>query len=233
MRDNFVAMKASLLVVASFGLVAYAAVQWKSSKRLPKTVGYPMANDTVMVGNPVDGRKLSTQTVSANGASVSEKAHSAARLEKVIQANRSHVTLNRSIVVFENGTSVIVNEPSLDIVQEAKQILASCQADRIRFKTHQVESGRTIVAFEQGAIFHWLFPDDIGVVGRKPVSEMKELLSASELSTIQSNWNPPLHARLGLTARKWLSFDVANLQVVKILKGSSGLPKDTGVGLVQ
>ena len=125
-----------------------------------------------------------------------------------------------------------MQEPSQNPVNDARFLLKRCNAFEIKFKTHQVEQGRTIVAFEEGAVFHWLFPDDVTVVSTKAIDEIKLLLAPTELSSIQKDWNPPLHARLGLTARKWLSTDVAGLQVVKILKGSPLAAGDTEVGQV-
>ncbi len=147
----------------------------------------------------------------------------------MIQANIGHVTRDRCIVVFENGTSVIVEEPSLDPAGKAKMVLTRSYSKQIKFKTHSVEEGRTLVSFEAGLIYHWLFPDDVTVVGTWPIEQIKELLVADELTMIEENWNPPLHARLGLTARKWLAEDIADLRVVKILRGTI----DTGVGHVE
>lgn len=228
MKDNFVAMKASLLVVASFGLVAYGAVQWKHNKRLPKTNG-----NTVSRGDQSEQQDVS-QDGQLDGVSVSApkslpEIDREVRLKKVIQANLSHVNLNRSIVVFENGTSVIVKEPSLDPVGRAKEILTRCHSRQIKFKTHTVEEGRTIVSFEKGAIYQWLFPDDASVVGTWPIDEIRDLLAPAEQTKINGDWNPPLHVRMGLTARKWLSTDIVDLQVVKVLRGAI----DTGVGQIE
>ena len=216
-------MKASLIVVASFGLVAYGAVQWKHSKWLPKT-----KIPEYLSGPKELNKKGLVEKVSISKPERLVEVDRSARLKKVILANRSHVTLSRSIVVFENGTSVIVKEPSMDPVSDAKVVLAKCYSKQIKFKTHPVEEGGTIVAFETGSVYHWLFPDDAAVVATWPIDEIKDLLMPNEKAVIEEDWNPPLHVRMGLTARKRLSEDVVDLHVIKILRGG----KDSGVGQV-
>lgn len=140
------------------------------------------------------------------------------------------VTTNRSFVVFNNGTCVIVKEHSSDPIAEAMITLGECSNPNARFITKEIEHGNILVTYQKPA-FHCLFQDEIEETRSTIESEFIHYLTDAERSQMERNWEPPFQAKLGLMARQRLNEDANDLRIAKVIKArpiepvTPGLPK--------
>lgn len=128
-----------------------------------------------------------------------------------------HVTPERSFVVFENGTCVIVNEPSEDPISEAKETLKKTSSPEARFITRQIENGHLMVTYRE-PVFHCLFAPEIEDLTPLITGNFAQYLSSGEKNSMPADWTPPADAKLGLYSRKLLNLDAAQMSVAKVVR---------------
>ncbi len=164
---------------------------------------------------------------SENSAKLAASLRPSEALDKVISSNTPSITTERSIAIFENGTSVFVSEPTHDHVAEASVKLHRLGENEIKFSVFRVEDGSYIVSFSNQGITQWVYPQEVNYIQNMSTLDLKNYLSEREISTLPTNWNPTLEGRVGLLARAWLMSDLYNPKVHKILKGVTTLQKDS------
>ena len=140
-------------------------------------------------------------------------------LAKIVSSNSPSVTTERSIAIFENGTTIYVTEPTRDHVATATVKLHRLGEDKIKFSIFEVEGGCYIISFSTEGVLQWVYPQEVDYIKELENDELKKYLTAKELKLLPTNWNPTLKGRIGLMARAWLINDLHNPKVHKILKG--------------
>ena len=128
-----------------------------------------------------------------------------------------HVTLDRSFVVFANGTCVIVNEPADDPIGTALEALNKCGGPEARFITREIEAESYMVTYSE-PIFHCLFADEVAQLAPVVEANFSSFLTPAERLVQAEGWEPPFDAKLGLLTRSFLNADVRDRKVAKVIR---------------
>ena len=191
------------------GTIALVAVYLNQGKILPEDVAPQPAPAVVAHPAPPEG-------IAINGSPVTDARR---RIEFCAQ----HVTADRSFVVFQNGTCVIINEPDEDPVGTALGILAKCSAPDARFITRRIEADSYMITYNE-PIFHCLFADEVAQLAPVVAETFPSFLTAAERQAQPAGWEPPFDAKLGLVARTFLNTDARDQEVAKVIRAMP-LPK--------
>lgn len=128
-----------------------------------------------------------------------------------------HVTVDRSFVVFANGTCVIVNEPAEDPIGTALETLNKCGGGEARFITRKIEAESYMVTYRE-PVFHCLFADEVAQLAPVVDASYASFLAPAERLMQASDWEPPFDAKLGLLARSFLKADTQGREVAKVIR---------------
>jgi hypothetical protein len=128
-----------------------------------------------------------------------------------------HVTVDRSFVVFQRGTCVVINEPCKDPMAEARRILALCKDFEAPFLSEQTSDGEMIVAFKE-PVFHRFSQTELKALEPWLQHSAAVLLTPDETVAAGDGWTPPLHAKVGLLARRRMLEDAASAVPVKVIR---------------
>lgn len=128
-----------------------------------------------------------------------------------------HVTVDRSFVVFANGTCVIVNEPNEDPIGSALETLNKCGGAEARFITRKIEAESYMVTYRE-PVFHCLFADEVAQLAPVVDANYTSFLAPAERHMQPSGWEPPFDAKLGLLARRFLDADTRGREVAKVIR---------------
>jgi len=139
-------------------------------------------------------------------------------VQRVIQANIPHVSLTRSIVVFENGTCLFVDRSIDDPISHAVTELKKLKLDPLKFAVKPIGEKDHIVSFAGLGIYHWVFQSESDLITQQPDKDIKELIALSERKALPESWQSNSKARTGLLARYWLWKDLRDLRVIKVLQ---------------
>lgn len=138
--------------------------------------------------------------------------------QRLIDFCSENVKKNRSFVIFEHGTCVVVEDKTdtATIQQEAIQILRSTASPDARFVCTPVENDDLIVSYTE-PVFHLRFKEDMSRHRAEIESDFRRFLTNDELADISPHWDPPFHAKVGLRSRARLLKDAAELEVAQIV----------------
>ncbi len=135
----------------------------------------------------------------------------------LIDALLQDVNPNRTLVLFENGTVVIVAEPSEDPQNEAIEILKKNADPGSIFAVNKV--GEDYAIRFKGPVFTRLSGSSVTSESDQIRKNWQQYLSADERKKIEATKDDPDHpTQVGLIARSFLLRDLENLNVSKILK---------------
>jgi hypothetical protein len=195
-----IALGAALLIAGSFGVAVAVLV--------PRQAGPAAAQ--------ASANNESSAIETTKGA---ENAPPAAT-EELVKFCASHVTGQRSFVVFSRGTCVVVNEPCKDPLAEARKSLAACADPNTPFIPEATAEGDLIVSFKE-PVFHRFTQGEL----KKLAPWLKEiapaLLSPSESVAAGKDWTPPDHAKAGLLARRRMLEDATDAVAVRIVRAKT------------
>lgn len=132
----------------------------------------------------------------------------------------SHVTNNRTFVVFTRGTCVVVNEPCKDPLAAARKTLSDCADPNTPFIPEPTAEGDLIVSFKE-PVFQRFTRGELAKLA--PILERlgPALLSPAESAAAGSNWTPPDLAKAGLLARRRMLEDASDAVAVKIIRAKN------------
>ncbi|MEP4078101.1 hypothetical protein [Haloferula sp.] len=128
-----------------------------------------------------------------------------------------HVTENRSFVIFKNGTCVVINEPSIDPIGDAKDRLMACEDPEARFVPELTNEGNLMISFKE-PVFHNFTAEERASIEESLSHLTPALLTPKERASAGEGWVPPSHARFGLLARRRMLEDAASPKAVKIIR---------------
>jgi hypothetical protein len=128
-----------------------------------------------------------------------------------------HVTENRSFVIFRNGTCVVVNEPSMDPIGDARERLIACEDPEARFVPELTQEGNLMISFKE-PVFHNFTAEERAGLEESLNHLTPALLTPKERVSAGDDWVPPTHARFGLLARRRMLEDAANPTAVKVIR---------------
>jgi len=138
----------------------------------------------------------------------------------LIDALLQDVTSERTLVIFENGTVVIVPEPSDDPKKAAIDILTQNASPDSIFAVNRVDEDYAIRY--KGPIFTRISGVAVAAELERIRKNWKQYLSPAELKKVEdSNQDPDTSTQIGLVARSFLARDLKDLKVTKILKAAS------------
>lgn len=137
--------------------------------------------------------------------------------DSLVQFCSRHVTPNRSFVVFNRGTCVVINEPCANPINKAREILARCGDIEAKFVSEPTTEGDLIVTFKE-PVFHRFAPSEIAAMEPELIKTASALLSPAESVAAGDGWTPPATARLGLVARRRLLEDVEEAAPMRIVR---------------
>lgn len=141
-------------------------------------------------------------------------------LDHIIESNSSNVSLERTIVIFKNGSSVFISEPSENHIREATEKLQQLANYEIKFSVFKIDDGSYIVSFGDLGVTQWVFSNEVHAIQKTPLSQLRKYLTETENKKVPQVWNPTIQGRVGLVARAWLQTDIQQPEVHKILKGA-------------
>jgi hypothetical protein len=191
-----VALAAALLLAGSFGLFATFLVPTKTQSFQRKV---PAA------GEPSGG------LIAAKPAKETEAS------QDLVSFCSEHVTANRSFVIFRNGTCVVVNEPSVDPIGDAKQRLFACEDPEARFVPELTAEGNLMISFKE-PVFHNFTAEERAQLEESLSQLTPALLTPKERVSAGDDWVPPIHARFGLLARRRMLEDAASPAAIKVIR---------------
>lgn len=197
-----IALPTALLLAGTFGL---AIVTVQPSKVFEKST----PPSSAAVPSPNFSRPVTPESVRLVNAPISE--------DSLVQFCSRHVTANRSFVVFNRGTCVVINEPCSNPIKKAREILAKCDDVNAKFISEPTTEGDLIVTFKE-PVFHRFAPSEIAAMEPELVKTASALLSPAESVAAGKNWAPPGSARLGLVARRRMLEDVAEAAPLRIVR---------------
>lgn len=128
-----------------------------------------------------------------------------------------HVSKNRSFVIFRNGTCVVVNEPSMDPIGDARELLLACEDPEAKFVPEMTMDGNLMISFKE-PVFHNFTAQDREELQAKLEILTPTLLTPKEKTSAGDHWVPPSHARFGLLARRRMLEDAADPTPVKVIR---------------
>jgi hypothetical protein len=128
-----------------------------------------------------------------------------------------HVTEKRSFVIFQNGTCVVVNEPSLDPIGDARDRLIACEDPEARFVPELTDEGNLMISFKE-PVFHNFTAEERDKLEDSLTYMTPALLTPKEKASAGDDWVPPTHARFGLLARRRMLEDAANPTPIKVIR---------------
>ena len=141
----------------------------------------------------------------------------AASTEELIKFCASHVTGQRSFVVFSRGTCVVVNEPSKDPLADARRSLAACADPNTPFIPEPTSDGDLIVSFKE-PVFQRFTRSELVKLAPWLDSIAPALLSPAESVAAGKDWTPPDQAKAGLLARRRMLEDASDAVPVRIVR---------------
>lgn len=217
---NRLAWRASAVLGATFALVAVllhqGVIRWN-----PET--FPQLSAT-QKSLPAKGLAI---PVKAPPTGQDPQGESVTNVQRRIDFCSRHVTVDRSFVVFANGTCVIVNEPSTDPIEAALETLNKCGGEEARFITRKIESESYMVTYSE-PVFHCLFPDEVAQLAPVVEASFSSFLAPAERLVQPDDWEPPFDAKLGLLARTFLNADVRVGEVAKVIRAMPVPGVDSG-----
>lgn len=201
-----VALAAALLLAGSFGLLATFMVPPQvQAKRQPVP---EIASPPAVLVSPA--RDLTD--VEPSFRPITKPAP-----EELIAFCSDHVTENRSFVIFQNGTCVVVNEPSLDPIGDARERLLACEDPEARFVPELTQDGDLMISFKE-PVFHNFTAAQRAELEVSLTHLTPTLLTPKEKASAGDDWVPPSHAQFGLLARRRMLEDAADPKPVKIIR---------------
>ncbi|WP_424312500.1 hypothetical protein [Haloferula sp.] len=137
--------------------------------------------------------------------------------EELVAFCSDHVTENRSFVIFQNGTCVVVNEPSLDPISDARERLLACEDPEARFVPELTQDGDLMISFKE-PVFHNFTEEQRAELELTLSHLTPALLTPKEKASAGDDWVPPSHAQFGLLARRRMLEDAADPKPVKVIR---------------
>ena len=200
-----------LLLSGAFGLGTAIYIKPKSSAATAAAISSPSIQVPVVVSH---------QPAVAVAKEMPEPSPAPARnSDDLIAFCSKNVTTSRSFVVFRYGTCVIVDEPCLDPVKEARRILKANEDPEARFVPELTQEGDLIVSFKE-PIFHNFSESERDAILGDLDRLTPALLTPRERVSAGDGWVPPTHARYGLLARRRMLEDAAKPVPVKVIRAS-------------
>ena len=190
------ALGAALLIAGSFGVAVAVLV--------PRHAG-------TAATAPAKG--TANETAKDEGAPV-------AATEELVKFCASHVTGQRSFVIFSRGTCVVVNEPCKDPLAEAKKSLTACADPNTPFIPEATSEGDLIVSFKE-PLFHRFTQGELKKLAPWLDGIAPALLSPKESVAAGKDWTPPNHAKAGLLARRRMLEDASDAVPVRIVRAKT------------
>ena len=191
-----VALAAALLLAGCFGLIVTFVVppKIKASKKQATERSHPSPG------------QLAARAAKPTAAS-----------KDLVAFCSEHVTKNRSFVIFRNGTCVVVNEPSIDPIVDARGLLISCEDPEARFVPELTHEGNLMISFKE-PVFHNFTAEERASLEETLTHMTPALMTPKEKVSAGDEWVPPTHARFGLLARRRMLEDAANPTAVKVIR---------------
>ncbi len=141
-------------------------------------------------------------------------------LSRLIEVLSGSVTQERSFVIFESGTIVVLAEPCEDPKAEACRVLVNT-AKSPKFSMERIE-GAYGVSFT-GNVFTRLEERAVKKAREGILNQWKNFLDEEEEERIQElSEEPDFLTKVGLVARSFMLRDAEGLKVAKILKAKPG-----------
>ena len=142
--------------------------------------------------------------------------------EHLVDFCSQHVSQDRSFVVFKKGTCVVVTEPSEDPVSEALERLKACDEPNARFIPEFTKEGDLIISFKEPVFLNFSRAEIVEVLPQLD-HQFSTLLTPKERAEAGDEWVPPLHAKLGLLARRRMLEDAAKPVAVQVIRSKERL----------
>jgi len=194
--------------LAAAGLVAGVGglwMVWTFSKQGGPAVGEPTA--------VVAGVKESARP----GDAVFPESLAAGFRQRTVDFCAGEVTLERSFVIFRNGTCVLVHEPSENPLTEAMAVLAEAAKPGAVFATATGADGATMVTYRE-RLFQRFSKEDIDVL-REPLKEgFPTLMTPGERLARDGMLEIPESTKLGLLGRAFLMQDAEEQKPLRIIR---------------
>jgi len=137
--------------------------------------------------------------------------------DELVKFCSSHVTEDRSFVLFSRGSCVLVKEPSADPVTDAVELLESCADSSARFVPERTKDGGLIIAFKE-PVFHRFLSQELDELAPWLNQVTPTLMTPDESMAAGEDWIPPYHARVGLLARRRMLEDAATPVAIRVIR---------------
>lgn len=137
--------------------------------------------------------------------------------KEAIRFCMGEVRLDRSFVVFKNGTCVLIHEPSADPLTEAIGVLVQAAQPGAVFATAIGEDGSVMVTYRE-RLFQRFSKEDAEAL-RTPLEDgFIRLLTSAEAAAREADAEIPESTRLGLLGRWCLMKDAEEKQPLRIIR---------------
>jgi len=203
-----IALSVALLLAGIFGLAAAILLPAPSFKNIPTPRPAYAANGIVPATRTQD------VTVGTEGQA---QGPPAASTEALVAFCSQHVSAKRSFVLFQRGTCVVVDEPCVDPLAEARRRLTACSSPDAPFVPEPTSEGDLIVAFQE-PVFHRFTREELALLTPWVDQIAPALLSPAESVAAGADWSPHENAKVGLLARRRLQEDASQAVPVKIIR---------------
>jgi hypothetical protein len=202
-----IALSLALLLAGVFGLAAAILLP---APNLKKSAARYSASTNIAAADPDTSARQHRK----------EGDPPAASTDDLVQFCSRHVTDKRTFVLFSRGTCVVVDEPCVDPLAEARRKLAACAESEAPFVPEPTSEGDLIITFKE-PVFHRFTQGDLE--GLLPWLEQvaPALLSPSESMAAVEGWSPHQNAKVGLLARRRMLEDASQAVPVKIIRAKS------------
>lgn len=127
------------------------------------------------------------------------------------------VKLDRSFVVFGNGTCVLIREPSDDPLSEALEILKEAAKPGALFATAVGTDGSVMVTYRE-KLFQRFSGEDLESLRSSLESDVSGLMTPAEIAARNGDVEIPEATKIGLLGRSCLMKDAEEKQPVRIVR---------------
>lgn len=133
------------------------------------------------------------------------------------------ITKNKSIVVFSNGTCVMIEEPVADRLETAKNILLIAADPESKFKANSLPNNDYVITFAPG-VFTWVTAKNIATHKNSLLTNWDQGLSEQEHNDLYGR-KVPLSTQIGVLARSKMLADASSPKVSKIIAAKQSIPR--------
>lgn len=137
--------------------------------------------------------------------------------QRAVEFCAKEVTLDRSFVVFRNGTCVLVREPVEDPLVAAREILSAVARPGAMFATAATPDGAVMVTYRE-RLFQHFGKEDIAVMADLLSGDSTPWMTPAERAARRDSAAPAMETKLGLLGRRCLMKDAEELNPARIIR---------------